>query len=98
MDKMHLAVHFGSGEVFVACFRRTPFPSACPAPPLYPFAFRSLPALRLLLPSRLFIPPLYPFSTLLFRPYDKKMVLFCRFAEANFFATWGNAEKFPYVS
>ena len=26
-------------------------------------------------------------------PHDKKRVLFCGFAEANFFVTWGNAEN-----
>ena len=45
-----------------------PSPPACPASRPYPFAFRSLPALRLLLPSRLFIPPPHPFSTLLLCP------------------------------
>ena len=98
MDKMHLTVHFGSGEVFVACFRRflllphAPRLARIPSlsVPCLPFAFSSRLASSFLLRT--------PFPRCSSAPHDKKRGLFCGFAEANFFTTWGNAEKFPYVS
>ena len=68
-----------------------------------PLLLRAPPGLRLLLLPLL--PHLHPFAfralcpafAFLFCPRfvlcDKKRVLFCGFTEANFFATWGNAEN-----
>lgn len=59
-----------------------PLPSAsAPLPHLRPFAFRA----TRLASDFCFFPR--------FVLHDKKRVLFCEFTEANFFATWGNAEN-----
>ena len=76
---------------------------ACLVPPLRPFAFRAprlvsafcfCPRCRIRVPLPLRAPPglchLLPARFVL---CDKKRVLFCGFTEANFFATWGNAEN-----
>ena len=98
MGKMRLAVHFRSGEVLVACFRRIlllPHAPRLPCIPLLsvpcqPFAFFFCPASSFLLRT--------PFPRCSFAPRDKKRGLFCGFAEANFFATWENAENLPSAS
>ena len=103
MDKMRLAVHFGSRESWYYVLLLLSSLSARLAPPLRPFAFRAPPGLCLLLLALL--PHLHPFASrapllasvfcfcLRFVLHDKKRVLFCGFTEANFFATWGNAEN-----
>ena len=81
MDKMRLAVHFGSRGVLVlrvsAAFFFSRVPCASFASPRFPCAPSGL---RLLLLPRFVL-------------CDKQGGLFCGFTEANFFATWGNAEN-----
>ena len=81
MDKMRLAVHFGSRGVLVLRVSAAFFFSRVPCASFASLRFPCAPSgLRLLLLPRFVL-------------CDKKGVLFCGFTEANFFATWGNAEN-----